>query len=86
MHRKAFLLLPVLLIISAGVYWWLQEKDGAEAETSLTLYGNIDIREVRLAFNGNEHIGEIRVQEGDAVKKGDILAHLHIRPLYSPSP
>jgi len=81
MHRKTFLLLPVLLIIAAGAYWWLQEKDGAEAETSLTLYGNIDIREVRLTFNGSEHIEEIRVQEGDRVKKGELLARLHTERL-----
>ena len=81
MHRKTFLLLPVLLIASAGVYWWLQEKNGAEAENSLTLYGNVDIREVRLAFNGSERIEEIRVQEGDRVKKGELLARLHVARL-----
>lgn len=77
MNRKSFLLLPALVIIGAGTYWWLQEKNGAEAKTSLTLYGNIDIREVRLAFNGSERIEEIRVQEGDRVKKGELLARLH---------
>ncbi len=81
MHRKTFLLLPVLLIASAGVYWWLQEKNGAEDENSLTLYGNVDIREVRLAFNGSERIEEIRVQEGDRVKKGELLARLHVARL-----
>jgi len=81
MNRKTFLLLPVLFAIGAGTYWWLQEKDEAEAETSLTLYGNIDIREVRLAFNGSEHIEEIRVQEGDRVKKGELLARLHTERL-----
>jgi HlyD family secretion protein len=81
MNRKILLLLPLLLITAAGAYWWLQEKDGAEAETSLTLYGNIDIREVRLAFNGSERIEEIRVQEGDRVEKGDLLARLHTERL-----
>jgi len=81
MNKKAFLPLLVLLIIGAGTYWWLQKKDGAEAESLLTLYGNIDIREVRLAFNGSERIEEIRVQEGDRVKKGDLLARLHTERL-----
>ena len=81
MHRKIFWLLPLLLILATGAYWWLQGKDGTEAETSLTLYGNIDIREVRLAFNGSEHIEEIRVQEGDHVQKGELLARLHTERL-----
>ncbi len=81
MYKKTFLLLPALLIIGAGTCWWLQERDSAKAETSITLYGNIDIREVRLAFNGNEHIKEIRVQEGDRVKKGELLARLHTERL-----
>jgi len=77
MPRKIFLLLPILLISGAGLYWWLQADGEAETGASLTLYGNVDIREVRLAFNGSERIEEIRVQEGDRVKSGELLAHLH---------
>jgi HlyD family secretion protein len=47
------------------------------------LYGNVDIREVRLAFNGNEHVAEILVDEGDEVKKGQLLASLHTERLQS---
>jgi HlyD family secretion protein len=32
---------------------------------------------VRLAFNGNEHVGEILVHEGDRVTAGQLLARLH---------
>ncbi len=81
MYRKIFWLIPFLLILAAGVYWWLQGKNGVEAETSLTLYGNIDIREVRLAFNGSERIEKIWVQEGDHVKRGKRLARLHTERL-----
>ena len=81
MNRKTLLLLPFLLAASAGIYWWLQMKEGAEAGAPLTLYGNVDIREVRLAFNGSERIEEIRVQEGDRVRKGEILARLHTERL-----
>ncbi len=58
------------------VYWTLME-DSAPAESSLKLYGNVDIREAQLAFNGSEHITEIFVQEGDHVHKGQLLAQLH---------
>lgn len=43
----------------------------------LVLYGNVDIREVDLAFNNSEHIDRLLVQEGDRVSKGQLLATLH---------
>jgi len=47
----------------------------------LELYGNIDIREVRLAINGSEHISELLVEEGDTVQAGQLLARLHTERL-----
>lgn len=47
-----------------------------QAVDTLTLYGNIDIREVRLAFKSSGQIATMRVQEGAAVKKGELLATL----------
>ncbi len=52
-----------------------KQNDGNENE--LILYGNVDIRETQLAFNGSEHITEILVEEGEHVKKGQLLAHLN---------
>jgi HlyD family secretion protein len=41
------------------------------------LYGNVDVREVRLAFDGAEHVNSIEVEEGDRVEAGQLLATLH---------
>jgi len=73
------ILIPAVIValgVMAAVYWWpaLQQQP---PEGSLVLYGNVDIREVRLAFNGNEHVGEILVHEGDRVSAGQLLARLH---------
>ena len=40
------------------------------------LSGNVDIREVTLAFRPSEHISEILVDEGDSVEEGQLLARL----------
>lgn len=61
----------------AGWYFTQERKD---ADT-LVLYGNVDIRQVSLAFNGSERVAEMRVQEGDRVRAGQVLATLDTRTL-----
>ncbi len=73
---------PIISLIVIGCvaglgYWWYASHNNRSAETNLILYGNVDIREARLAFNGSEHVGEILVQEGDQVQAGQLLAVLH---------
>ena len=78
-------LIPLVLIalVAAAVFAVLKLRPGDSGtdDGRLMLYGNIDIREVQLAFNGSERIREILVQEGDRVKKGQRLARLDTRLL-----
>jgi len=72
---RVFLIL-VVAAIGAGGWWYTSMHDGQD-ETHLVLYGNVDIRENDLAFNNSEHIDQLLVQEGDRVRKGQLLATLH---------
>lgn len=47
-----------------------------EGDANLTLYGNVDIREVDLGFRVGGRIKTIEVEEGARVKAGDLLATL----------
>jgi HlyD family secretion protein len=47
----------------------------------LVLYGNVDIRDVQLAFNQSDRITRMRVKEGDRVEPGELLAELDTRRL-----
>lgn len=47
----------------------------------LVLYGNVDQRQVELAFIDSERIAEILVEEGMTVAEGQILARLETRRL-----
>lgn len=47
----------------------------------LTLYGNVDIRQVELAFRVGGRMDALLVDEGDAVKAGQVLARLDPKPL-----
>lgn len=64
-----------IMAIGAGYYHFSKEND------ELILYGNVDIRQVSLAFNSSERIEKMLVEEGDKVKKNDLLATLESKPL-----
>jgi HlyD family secretion protein len=62
-----------------GVWWWRHRAD--HGPRPLTLYGNVDLRQVQLAFNNSERITEVLAQEGDRVRRGQVLARLDRRRL-----
>jgi HlyD family secretion protein len=77
MKRKIMIpLLVVILLGGAGVYFWQCTHHHEPLATTLTLYGNVDIRQVQLAFNGSDRIDRMLVREGEAVRKGQLLATL----------
>ncbi len=75
--RLAVLLVAVMLV--AAGWWWTMDR--GRSPTELTLYGNVDLRQVDLPFNGSERIAEVLAQEGDRVKRGQLLARLETRRL-----
>ena len=50
------------------------------AEAGLVLYGNVDIREVELAFRQGGRIAVMAADEGDRVVTGQLVAELDTRP------
>lgn len=75
-------LIPVIVILAAvagGWYWWSQRSSAEDGD--LTLYGNVDIRQVALAFEGTGRISELQLEEGDQVEKGQVVGLLDTRSL-----
>src|SRR5579859_5394765 len=68
-----FAALTVAVVVGAVLWWWLGRHQGP---TELRLYGNVDLRQVELPFNGSERIAAVLAQEGDHVKQGQLLARL----------
>ncbi|MGB3211581.1 MAG: secretion protein HlyD [Desulforhopalus sp.] len=69
-------LLIIMVALGAGVIYLKQEKQSDH----FALYGNVDIREVDLGFRVSGKLLEMRFEEGDTVKQGDILATLDAEP------
>ena len=77
---RIIILLLVVGGLAAGFWFWQHREQGAPGE-QLMLFGNVDIRQVQLAFNGNERIAALLVEEGDRVKAGQLLARLDTQRL-----
>lgn len=87
MNKRRFLgVLVVLAALGGGAAWRFDLParfgwTGSGVAGDLTLYGNIDIRQVGLGFRVSGRLAEALVEEGDTVAAGDLLARLDTRPL-----
>jgi len=77
---KKQIVIPVLAVV-IGIGGFLLYKFTLAPPKSVTLYGSVDIREAALAFRVSGRVADIKVDEGDAVKAGDVLAVLDTEPL-----
>ncbi len=75
-YKIILLVIVILMIFSGGCIYNKINKD-----ENVVLYGNVDIRQIALAFNASERIDEMYKEEGDPVKKGDLLATLDSKSL-----
>ncbi len=67
------------LVVAVAIAAWLLTRGGGDKP--LTLYGNIDIREVDLSFRVEGKVADVLVDEGDAVRAGQVVAMLDAEPL-----
>ncbi|WP_342237693.1 secretion protein HlyD [Inquilinus sp. OTU3971] len=74
----------VLAVAAVAAGWWfdlpgrLGWRQG-QGDT-LTLYGNVDIRQAELGFRVSGRLVEMKLEEGEAVTAGQVLARLDERP------
>lgn len=73
MKKKILVILLCLLIIGGSIFLLTRKKTNPD---ELTLYGNIEIRQVDLSFQVGGIIEKMFKEEGDSVKSGDLVAIL----------
>jgi HlyD family secretion protein len=70
------MVVAVIAVLAIGILlgrlWGNSKKD----PNKLVLFGNVDLRQIELAFNNSERIGEVLVEEGGKVARGQVLARL----------
>jgi HlyD family secretion protein len=74
MKKPLIVLLIVIAFVIGGWFWWHGHAEGGDK--ALVLHGNVDIRQISLAFDGSGRIAELRANEGDSVKAGGIVGVL----------
>ena len=79
MRKKGvLLLLGIIFLVIIVLYYifivWYHHNQ------HLTLYGNVDIRDVNLAFRVSGRLKELKVDEGDDVHRGELIARLDPDP------
>jgi len=76
---KIFLFLIIIAISVVG-YFGYERYIVSHELSSTTLYGNVDIRDVNLSFRVAGRIEQMLFEEGDIIKKGDLVARLNPDP------
>ncbi len=77
--KKIIPVVIVVLGVVAGTGWLYHRYHGGK-NTALTLYGNVDIREVTLGFRVPGKLAKLVYDEGDKVKAGEVIASLDDEP------
>lgn len=81
MNKKVIAIVLVILALVIISFWVWKYNNKNQKDNDLTLYGNVDIRQVSLAFEQSGRIEKLLVQEGDKVKAGQVLATLNTNSL-----
>jgi HlyD family secretion protein len=74
--RKRIVVVIVLVLVAAGAYFYFTRSAGRHSANSIVVSGNIELTEVNIAFKTSGKLIERTVDEGDVVKKGQVIARL----------
>src|SRR4051812_15430948 len=78
--KKVLGLAVLIVAVGIAVFVWTR-RAATEASHLLELHGNVDIRQISLAFDGSGRISELHAEEGDVVTAGTVLARIDTRTL-----
>ena len=74
--RKRLAIILAVVAALAIASWFVYQQVTADRGHLLTLQGNIDIRQVNVGFRVSGRVKEMKLEEGDVVHAGDLIAQL----------
>jgi HlyD family secretion protein len=74
--RKPILVLIIFALAAAAISLFYFRKPGHDIKNRIEVSGNIELTEVNIAFKTSGKLVERTVDEGDAVKEGQVIARL----------
>lgn len=77
--KKPIVMIVLLAAVAACWFGWQHWRP--QGQDAGVFYGNIDVRQVSLAFDGSGRVAQVGVEEGDRVQPGQVLAVLDTRTL-----
>ena len=77
--KKPIVMIVLLAAVAACWYGWQHWRP--HGQDAGVFYGNIDVRQVSLAFEGSGRVAQVDAEEGDRVQPGQVLAILDTRTL-----
>ena len=72
--KKKIVVLVLIILLIAGLCIFLYKANKKDTSNELTLFGNIEIRQVDLSFQVSGLVSKLLKEEGDTVKKGELVA------------
>lgn len=82
MKRILFALLVIIFLVGLSIFGYqFMHKEGETHK--LTLYGNVDVRQVDIGFRVPGQVETLYFEEGDYVAKGALMAKLNCTPYVS---
>jgi len=76
MNKRRVVLILVLLAAAGGGAWYWFNGSAKRNTSFIAVSGNLELTQVDLSFKTAGRMTELKVREGDFVKKGDLIARL----------
>ncbi|MCF7852328.1 MAG: efflux RND transporter periplasmic adaptor subunit [Simkaniaceae bacterium] len=81
-RKKISSLILIIIIIAIGLTSFFFFRDHSNSD-EITLYGNVDVRQVDIAFRVSGQVTQLFFEEGDRVNAGDLMCRLDPTPYNS---
>ncbi len=74
--RRVIVVIVVVAALAVGGWYYWRARAASDPHAAFSVWGNVDVHQVELAFRVSGRIAALQVDEGDRVEPGAVLARL----------